>query len=229
MSDRDELRAYYQAVLDTRLSAIAWAKRAGKAPSNISRFLREADASMPKPDTLRSFVATAPRSVTVPPAVRRMMGDTTEPLERPGTVDIGGTDYIAVGWYDAALSAGPGSLLDTAPNPLGFHIFEARWLRQATAAPPGKLAVLGVTGDSMHPTLHDGDAVLLDRTKKRPSTDGIYALRIGDDLSVKRLTPDLAARKILVLSDNPLYPPQTLDPDDLQVIGKVIWLVARRL
>lgn len=44
-----------------------------------------------------------------------------------------------------------------------------------------------VAGDSMTPTLAHGDQILVHLSPSPPGLDGIYVLRFGDDLLVKRL------------------------------------------
>ena len=81
-------------------------------------------------------------------------------------------------------SAGPGTLaLDEAES--GRLRFSQRWLR-TLGLDPGQLSVIEVAGDSMEPTLHDGDEILVDRSP-RPWRDGIHVVRIDEVLLVKRL------------------------------------------
>ena len=77
----------------------------------------------------------------------------------------------------------------------------------------------------MENTLRDGDEILVDRAP-RPLRDGIHVVRSGDALMVKRL--DLARPGVLALvSDNPAYRTIELAPDDVQVIGRVVWKSGR--
>ena len=60
----------------------------------------------------------------------------------------------------------------------------------------------------------------------RPARDGIHVVRSGDALMVKR--PDLARPGVLALvSDNPAYRTIELAPDEVQVIGRVVWKSGR--
>ena len=81
------------------------------------------------------------------------------------------------------------------------------------------LAALTVEGDSMYPTLDRGDTVVCDSFGW--SGEGIYALRIGGDGFVKRLTK--APGKLVIISDNPKYPIRE-EPEgsqDFEIIGRV--------
>jgi len=82
-----------------------------------------------------------------------------------------------------------------------------------------QIAALIVDGDSMYPTLNRGDMVVCDSSGW--SGEGIYALRMGGEGFVKRLTK--RPGKIVIISDNPKYPPQeeAEDSQDIQIIGRV--------
>jgi phage repressor protein C with HTH and peptisase S24 domain len=81
------------------------------------------------------------------------------------------------------------------------------------------IAALPVDGDSMEPTLHRGDMVVCDSCGW--SGEGIYAVRMGGSGFVKRLTK--APGKVVVLSDNPKYPPreEPEESEDFSIVGRV--------
>jgi len=81
------------------------------------------------------------------------------------------------------------------------------------------IAALTVEGDSMYPTLERGDMVVCDSCGW--SGEGIYALRMGGDGFVKRLTK--APGKLIIISDNPKYPPreEPEESQDYEIIGRV--------
>ncbi|KJS40394.1 MAG: hypothetical protein VR70_05990 [Rhodospirillaceae bacterium BRH_c57] len=139
------------------------------------------------------------------------------------------SEYVSVPRFDAALSAGPGSIVDPNAKALGSHPFELQWLRAITYATADQLAVVRVAGDSMEPTLHDGDWVLIDRTQTSVNREGIYALAVDDAAWVKRISLNLRDRTVQVISDNAAYPVQELRGDGLCVIGRVVWIVGRRV
>ncbi len=120
-------------------------------------------------------------------------------------------------------SAGPGALA-LEEQPIGAFRFSARWLREQGLA-PSMLSAIRVEGDSMEATLRDGDEILVDRTP-RPLRDGIHVVRTGDALLVKRL--DLGRPGVIALvSDNPAYGRIELRPDEVEVIGRVVWKSGR--
>ncbi|MDP3906873.1 S24 family peptidase [Novosphingobium sp.] len=120
-------------------------------------------------------------------------------------------------------SAGPGALA-LEEQPIGAFRFSSRWLREQ-GLPPGMLSAIRVEGDSMEATLRDGDEILVDRTP-RPLRDGIHVVRTGDALLVKRL--DVGRPGLIALvSDNPAYGRIELSPDEVEVIGRVVWKSGR--
>jgi len=103
---------------------------------------------------------------------------------------------------------------------VGILRFSAAWLR-AQGLDPAQVAAMAVAGDSMEPTLRDGDEILVDR-RRRPLRDGVYVLRRGDSLLVKRVAASGAGR-LLLISDNPAYPPIDLPAGEVVPIGRVVW------
>ncbi len=123
-------------------------------------------------------------------------------------------------------SAGPGSLADDEyAESMGFA---PKWLRRL-GANPANLSLIVVDGDSMAPTLGDGDDIMVDHgAATRPLRDGIYVLRMDDVLLVKRVAMGPSG-KLTVRSDNPQYPDwEDVSPESVNIIGRVVW-TGRRL
>lgn len=132
-------------------------------------------------------------------------------------------DWVDVPRLALGASAGPG-LLAGEERAVGAFRFSARWLREQ-GLDPKMLSAIRVEGDSMELTLRDGDEILVDRTP-RPLRDGIHVVRTGEALLVKRL--DLAGPgRIALVSDNPAYRTVELPPEEVQVIGRVVWKSGR--
>jgi phage repressor protein C with HTH and peptisase S24 domain len=147
----------------------------------------------------------------------------------PGIVEFGGVEFASIGRYDASFSAGPGSLVEPDARPLDFHLVTRDWLHALTASAPDLLAIVRVRGDSMTPTLLDGDWVLVDKAQRRVSQEGIYALRVFEDSWIKRISLNLRDRLVRIISDNPVVPMQELPEAEIDVIGRVISLVSRKM
>jgi hypothetical protein len=148
----------------------------------------------------------------------------------PGSGGGGGEGLISVPRLDVNASAGPGAL-DAEEKRLGRIGFDAAWLRRlgVGGGGPGRLSVIRVDGDSMSPTLSDGDEILVDREDGAGRLrDGIYVLRVEGALVVKRLAVGPGGR-LSVRSDNQAYPGwPDVEPGSVDVIGRVVW-AGRRL
>jgi hypothetical protein len=123
-------------------------------------------------------------------------------------------------------SAGPGSLADDdCAQSMGFA---PKWLRRL-GTDPATLSLIVVDGDSMDPTLGDGDDVMVDHSAAtRPLRDGIYVLRMDDVLLVKRIAMGPSG-KLSIRSDNPQYPDwEDVSAENVNIIGRVVW-TGRRL
>ena len=132
-------------------------------------------------------------------------------------------DWCDVPRLALGASAGPGALSGE-EQAIGAFRFSSRWLREQ-GLDPAHLSAIRVEGDSMEGTLRDGDEILVDRTP-RALRDGIHVVRAGDALLVKRLDTAQPGKVVLV-SDNPAYRPIELAPDEVQVIGRVVWKSGR--
>jgi len=111
------------------------------------------------------------------------------------------------------------------------HIaFDPAWLRRVARGRPEELSIIRVAGDSMAPTLADGDDILVDRGDGAARVrDGIYAVRIEGALVVKRIGVNPSARTVSIRSDNPAYPGwPDCDPSSIDIVGRVVW-TGRRL
>jgi phage repressor protein C with HTH and peptisase S24 domain len=132
-------------------------------------------------------------------------------------------DWVDVARLPLGASAGGGALAGE-EAPIGAFRFSARWLR-GQGLDPAMLSAIAVAGDSMEPTLRDGDEILVDRTP-RALRDGIHVVRSGDALLVKRIDTGRPGAVTLV-SDNHAYPAIELPPCEVQVIGRVVWKSGR--
>lgn len=130
---------------------------------------------------------------------------------------------------DVGASAGPGAINDT--EAAVSHIaFDPKWLRQLCKGSTNHLSFIRVQGDSMSPTLADGDDILVDGADGADRLrDGIYVLRREDTLMVKRLAINPFASRATIKSDNPAYPEwKDCELSTLAIIGRVVW-AGRRL
>jgi hypothetical protein len=128
---------------------------------------------------------------------------------------------------DVGASAGPGAMND-AEALAGKIGFDEKWLRKL-GVDPAHLSLIRVDGDSMAPTLANGDDIMVDSSAATSALrDGVHVIRMDDVLMVKRLAKGPAGR-LSVLSDNPAYPDWAdVDGAAVAVVGRVVW-AGRRL
>ncbi len=82
-----------------------------------------------------------------------------------------------------------------------------------------------IRGDSMIPTLYDGDTVIVKRTDDAESGDLVIALVNGSDATCKRLQK--YAEGIALIPQNPVYEPMRftdteIDSTPVKILGKVV-------
>ncbi len=125
--------------------------------------------------------------------------------------------------FDVAASAGHGAVVEgeTVIERLSFPL---DYLTRITKTHPRHLKIIGVQGDSMEPTVKHDDVVMLDTTKTSLDYDGLFVLRWGDALHVKRVGR-ASNGSVRIISDNKdIYPPIEMPRTDITVVGKVIWI-----
>lgn len=157
-----------------------------------------------------------PRADVAVKVARRLNTSVEYLMTGDSTVSKTPTKRFLVPVLNQELSAGHGELLpenDVVEGLLSLPV----WLRNAYG---NNLGALHVHGDSMQPTLNDGDMVVCDSLGWDKS-DGLFAIRLNGNGYVKRL--QVVNGKILVKSDNSNYDTITepLDSDAISVIGKV--------
>lgn len=156
----------------------------------------------------------------------QMLGAPAEKQSRknPATGIIPGVEMVAVSQYAVNASAGPGALTEEEQE-LSQIAFPARWLRKLAGGDPAQLSIITVSGDSMEPSLSDGDEILVSSGDGAERLrDGIYVLRVDNALIVKRIAMNPANRRFTIKSDNADYPDwPDCDLASVEVIGRVIW------
>ncbi|ASP29254.1 peptidase S24 [Erythrobacter sp. HI0019] len=202
---REELDRLIQ---QRRLGYSSISRMIGRNSSYIQQFIKRGSPRKLDDDdrrTLASFFGVDEQVLGGPPA----------PM-RDGLIEI------PVLNVDASAGFGAIAESETAHTRFGF---DERWLGRLTRAKSASLSIIHVLGDSMEPTLSDGDEVLVDASDQGSRLrDGIYVLRADDALVVKRVTLKPGGRKITISSDNSAYPSwDDVDRSEIQVVGRVIW------
>ena len=146
------------------------------------------------------------------------------PVQRVATpARVRGPGMVLVPKLAIGASAGAGASVDGEAIE-GEVAFDPKWLRDL-GADPRALSIIRVEGDSMAPTLDDGDDILVDGGDAAARLrDGIYVLRMDDVLMVKRVARAPGQGRISVISDNPHYRSwDGLPMGSVQLVGRVVW------
>lgn len=144
-------------------------------------------------------------------------------LEWPGDdTQANRADLVSI--YDIEVSAGNGHIVPDFEAQVGQLAFPPGYLRHITSAPTHNLAIVTVKGDSMSPTLREGDVVMIDSTKRNLGYDGLFVLRMDGALHVKRVNRGSRTGVVRILSDNrDSYPPTERPLAEVEAVGKVLW------
>jgi phage repressor protein C with HTH and peptisase S24 domain len=131
---------------------------------------------------------------------------------------------VAVDRYDVRASAGPRTL-SSEGHAIERIYLNADWLRQTVGRVPDRLSMITARGDSMEPTIHNGDTLLVEEAEGEIVSGKLYVLDVEGELLVKRITRRLNGG-LLVQSDNKAYPPEEVGPRDkvnFRIVGQVVW------
>lgn len=165
-----------------------------------------------------SVLPEVPSYVRVGPADDTVVAD-----ESTSTYNSKMQDYTLVDCYQVFASAGFGATVseELKTDPMAFR---TEWLKKEGLSPE-RLAVIRAKGDSMEPTISNNDIILVNLCNGDALRDGLYVLRIGDSLLVKRLQFDPFGG-FKIISDNPGYETQVVTKDqrpDVHIVGRVAW------
>ena len=172
-----------------------------------------------KGKTFEYHVSSFPEAVQKALGFVRKQEQATTTL--PAATDADELEMIP--YYELYASAGYGSFNVAVYEPDDYIGLSKRWLTQRGFR-INHLTFFQAEGDSMYPTISDGDALLVDLSEKQPKDGRIYILRHGEQMLVKRVQG--IRNGIRLISDNKtFYDPVDLTFDDaldLEVIGRVV-------
>ncbi len=85
----------------------------------------------------------------------------------------------------------------------------------------GKIDAIKVHGDSMYPTIDNGDIIFICKRQEDVIDNKIYVIRYDDNIYIKRLFKRKG--KYIIKSDNTLYPQDEIDIGEVAIIGRLIY------
>lgn len=160
---------------------------------------------------------------------------------KPVSRDTLEDEHLFIPLLNVKVEAGVNGLINDSPEPMDRLPFKRSWLKHKGYRDEKKtlerLCLIKARGESMQPTISDGEVLLVDTDEAVRVPEGIkngavYIVRwgrAGDELSVKRVHLDWAERQIIAVSDNELYRPKAIDlaegkPLRYYVFGRVAWV-----
>lgn len=124
-------------------------------------------------------------------------------------------------------SMGPGTDVEHDDVMIGAIALSPEWIaKRIRPSSQDALRFIHAYGDSMSPTMEDGDVALVDTGRRDPSgADGVYVLATEKRVFIKRVTERFNGGHD-VTSDNPTVKTvQDLNGDsEIRVLGRVLWV-----
>lgn len=177
------------------------------------------------------------------PPTRDWLDSTPAPAETDGrtSTSVSGPTHAVLAWSEPSdlpdnefalverrtvkLAAGNGHFIFE-DEPLPPLAFRAEFLRARRVTRRDNLVIVYAEGDSMEPSILDGDSLLCDRGQVDVIDGEVYAIDYGGHLRVKRLHKRFDGA-LIIRSDNAAkYPVEIVTTDDLvriTILGRVLW------
>ncbi|OUJ10668.1 phage repressor protein [Acetobacter sp. DsW_063] len=143
-------------------------------------------------------------------------------------------NLISIPQFDVQVSAGHGTLAPNVESSASIEIGRHS-LPSSVLARLNHLTAVTVRGDSMSPSLYDGDTILIDTGDCEVIAGSVYVLRRDTDIMVKRLSWSVTG-DLIVSSDNPAYERETISASrarqlfedgghPIVVVGRVVFRI----
>lgn len=139
--------------------------------------------------------------------------------------DMDASQFLFLPTHPEAAAAGAETPTPPDEQASAFIAFGHDWIRRCFGIEPRDLMLETAVGESMHPTIGDGDVLLVDRTDRRFREFGIYVLEYAGQRLVKRVQRKLDGGLVLI-SDNAVYEAERIEParsGEVKALGRVIW------
>ncbi|MDF5005704.1 XRE family transcriptional regulator [Vibrio parahaemolyticus] len=131
-------------------------------------------------------------------------------------------EFALIPGYRIQVSAGYGSLNPDQLEPTRHLAFRRKWLKYR-GFKESDLAIVWAKGDSMEPTIHNNDTLVVHLGRNKPSDGHIYIFRNADELFVKRYQSALGSWRLI--SDSPMYENISIPKEEqhqFEVVGQVV-------
>lgn len=106
----------------------------------------------------------------------------------------------------------------------GATPFRADRLAALATGDPTRLAILVVGDHAMYPTLAAGDEVLVDLARRQPGGEALFAVRLGTEVEIRRVSVNPVTGRLAIRTDNPLHADwPDCDPAAITILGRALW------
>jgi phage repressor protein C with HTH and peptisase S24 domain len=204
------------------MSQAELARRVGISQPSVNHLIKRGAAGSSHLHKIARALQTTPAYLT---------GETDDPSE--GALPAPTPQLIAeqlgmtlIPEIDLHFALGGGSFVE-GPVTTTMVPYRTDWLNRITRGLPADIFLTQGDGDSMIPTILDGDDVIVNRAERTITRqDKIWAVGYGDFVAIKRVRR-LANGTYQLMSDNPVVTPIEAVEDELRVIGRVVWIGRR--
>lgn len=220
--NRKWLEDKIQQALDNGASVLGMEKKAGLRQDTIRDFLR-GKTQMLRADKLQKLQPVLEQYINGAASMSESNASEYRGQEDVPAKPLRG-NKIKIPLYKGTLAAGGGSDNEDGDVIIDDLTFKKDWLEKNIRAPIAQLRMVKIRGESMEPTIYDGDVVMVDCSQSMPKQDGVYAIWYDGGAIAKRVDIDAPRRQLKLRSDNSNYPAvDVYDVNDLVVIGRVVW------
>ncbi|SFR79701.1 XRE family transcriptional regulator [Sphingomonas jatrophae] len=201
------------------------ARRAGLTQSAINGLIRGAARGTKHLHVIARELQTTPAYLA---------GETEDPnldaTPRPTSADIANQlDSVLVPVASEEFTLGGGGEVEE--SAIVDHVpFARKWLRDHGVTRFDQLLLVPTSGDSMVPTISDGDMLLVDRARvevRQP--DLVWCFLVAGQGLVKRLRREPKGGFSVVSDNAAIYAPYSVAEDDVTIVGQVISALKWRL
>jgi bacteriophage CI repressor helix-turn-helix domain len=150
-------------------------------------------------------------------------GDKYKTHVLPAITESESEDRIRFPRLNAEATCGAGTINDHYIEVVDYVTVASAWAREKLGGNLNKIQVITARGDSMEPTIEDGDVMFVDTAIEAFEGDGLYLLWYIDGLKAKRLQSTVGGG-LMIISDNNSYRTETVRGEDLNavhIIGRI--------
>ena len=151
-------------------------------------------------------------------------GDKYKTHVLPAITESESEDRIRFPRLNAEATCGAaGTINDHYIEVVDYVTVAAAWAREKLGGNLNKIKVITAHGDSMEPTIENGDVMFVDTAVEAFEGDGLYLLWYIDGLKAKRLQSTVGGG-LMIISDNSSYRTETVRGEDLNavhIIGRI--------